>query len=64
MDLMQGVVLCVHNAGVVELVADYTVCKEGEPVSPEASRILVCSFSQGNWSVFLNHESMEISQLS
>lgn len=28
------------NRGVVELVADYTVCKEGEPVSPEASRIL------------------------
>jgi hypothetical protein len=64
MDLMQGVALCVHNAGVVELVADYTVCTEGEPVSPEASRILVCSFSQGNWSVFLNHESKEISQLS
>jgi mRNA turnover protein 4 len=28
------------NRGVVELVADYTVCTEGEPVSPEASRIL------------------------
>lgn len=48
MDLMQGVVLCVHNAGVVELVADYTVCTDGEPVSPEASRILVHSSSQGN----------------
>lgn len=28
-------------AGIVELVADYTVCKEGETISPEASRILV-----------------------
>jgi mRNA turnover protein 4 len=28
------------NRGVVELVADYTVCTDGEPVSPEASRIL------------------------
>lgn len=28
-------------AGVVELVADFTVCKEGEPISPEGSRILV-----------------------
>ena len=34
------VVLCWY-AGVVELVADYTVCKEGEAISPEASRILV-----------------------
>lgn len=28
------------NRGVVELIADYTVCTKGEPVSPEASRIL------------------------
>ncbi|CAM6107415.1 unnamed protein product [Calypogeia fissa] len=28
------------NRGVVELVADYTVCTEGDPISPEASRIL------------------------
>ncbi|CAM8904202.1 unnamed protein product [Rhodiola kirilowii] len=28
------------NRGVVELVADYVVCEEGKPVSPEASRIL------------------------
>lgn len=28
-------------AGVVELVADYTVCTEGQNISPEASRILV-----------------------
>lgn len=28
------------NKGVVELVADYTVCNEGEHLSPEASRIL------------------------
>eukprot|EP00252_Welwitschia_mirabilis_P021337 TRINITY_DN5458_c0_g1_i1.p1 TRINITY_DN5458_c0_g1~~TRINITY_DN5458_c0_g1_i1.p1 ORF type:complete len:230 (+),score=47.02 TRINITY_DN5458_c0_g1_i1:134-823(+) len=28
------------NKGVVELVADYTVCREGEPISPEASHIL------------------------
>uniref|UniRef100_A0A7N0ZWV5 Ribosome assembly factor mrt4 n=1 Tax=Kalanchoe fedtschenkoi TaxID=63787 RepID=A0A7N0ZWV5_KALFE len=28
------------NKGVVELVADYVVCEEGKPVSPEASRIL------------------------
>mgnify|MGYP006906094186 FL=1 len=29
------------HAGVIELVSDYTVCKEGEHISPEASRILV-----------------------
>ncbi|KAK7246829.1 hypothetical protein RIF29_41699 [Crotalaria pallida] len=28
------------NKGVVELVADYVVCEEGKPLSPEASRIL------------------------
>ena len=28
-------------AGVIELVSDYTVCTEGEHISPEASRILV-----------------------
>ncbi|KAL2643828.1 hypothetical protein R1flu_011415 [Riccia fluitans] len=28
------------NKGVIELVADYTVCNEGDQVSPEASRIL------------------------
>lgn len=28
------------NRGVVELVADHTVCCKGEPLSPEASRIL------------------------
>eukprot|EP00250_Pteridium_aquilinum_P005509 c15590_g1_i1 orf=122-814(+) len=28
------------NRGVVELIADYTVCQEGEHLSPEASRIL------------------------
>jgi mRNA turnover protein 4 len=28
------------NRSVVELVADYTVCREGEHISPEASRIL------------------------
>lgn len=28
-------------AGVVELVSDFTVCKEGAPLSPEAARILV-----------------------
>ena len=27
------------HAGVIELVSDYTVCKEGEHISPEASRI-------------------------
>lgn len=32
-----------HSAGVVELVADHTVCTEGDQVSPEASRILVRS---------------------
>lgn len=29
------------GAGIVELVADYTVCTEGQNISPEASRILV-----------------------
>ncbi|KAH9309932.1 hypothetical protein KI387_037843, partial [Taxus chinensis] len=28
------------NKGVIELIADYVVCREGEPISPEASRIL------------------------
>lgn len=28
------------NRGVVELIADYTVCKEGDHLSPEASRVL------------------------
>ena len=28
------------NKGVIELVADHVVCREGEPISPEASRIL------------------------
>eukprot|EP00245_Coleochaete_scutata_P007403 TRINITY_DN2273_c0_g1_i1.p1 TRINITY_DN2273_c0_g1~~TRINITY_DN2273_c0_g1_i1.p1 ORF type:complete len:249 (+),score=67.04 TRINITY_DN2273_c0_g1_i1:182-928(+) len=28
------------NRGVVELVSDFTVCREGEHISPEASRIL------------------------
>jgi mRNA turnover protein 4 len=28
------------NRGVIELVADYTVCTEGQNISPEASRIL------------------------
>jgi mRNA turnover protein 4 len=28
------------NKGVIELVSDYTVCEEGKPISPEASRIL------------------------
>lgn len=28
------------NKGVVELVADHTVCKEGQAISPEASRLL------------------------
>jgi mRNA turnover protein 4 len=28
------------NRGVVELVADFTVCKEGAPLSPEAARLL------------------------
>ncbi|RZC78083.1 hypothetical protein C5167_003907 [Papaver somniferum] len=29
------------NKGVIELVADFVVCEEGKPLSPEASRILV-----------------------
>ncbi|XP_068669198.1 uncharacterized protein [Aristolochia californica] len=28
------------NKGVVELVADFVVCKEGKPISPESARIL------------------------
>ncbi|MFS7985838.1 putative ribosomal protein L10P [Helianthus anomalus] len=31
------------NKGVVELVGDFVVCEEGKPISPESSRILVCS---------------------
>lgn len=27
--------------GVVELVADYVVCEQGKPLSPESARILV-----------------------
>ncbi|KAL9689625.1 hypothetical protein QQ045_010012 [Rhodiola kirilowii] len=30
------------NKGVIELVADYVICEEGKPVSPEASHILIC----------------------
>lgn len=29
--------------GIVELVGDFAVCEEGKPISPESSRILVCS---------------------
>eukprot|EP00898_Chlorokybus_atmophyticus_P001828 jgi/Chlat1/2646/Chrsp178S02505 len=28
------------NRGVVELVSDYTVCREGQPLSPEAAKLL------------------------
>jgi mRNA turnover protein 4 len=43
-------IYCTHHvfcscAGVVELVADYTVCTEGQNISPEASRILVFRFT-------------------
>ncbi|KAL6184200.1 hypothetical protein ACLB2K_045604 [Fragaria x ananassa] len=31
------------NRGVVELVADYVVCEQGKPLSPESARILVRS---------------------
>ena len=37
-DILMPVLFC---AGVIELVSDYTVCTEGEHISPEASRILV-----------------------
>lgn len=56
------------NKGVIELVADYVVCNEGEPISPEASRILrllgvqmaafhlylVCQWVPGEFKVFQN----------
>lgn len=31
--------------GVIELVSDFVVCKEGEPLSPESARILVITNS-------------------
>jgi mRNA turnover protein 4 len=58
------------NRGVVELVADYTVCKDGEAISPEASRILrllevrmatfrlslVCRWSECDFEVYQEDE--------
>eukprot|EP01018_Ginkgo_biloba_P000217 Gb_22003 [translate_table: standard] len=57
------------NKGVIELVADYVVCQEGEPISPEASRILrllgiqmaafrmylICRWSPGEFNVYKDH---------
>ncbi|GLJ38588.1 hypothetical protein SUGI_0786760 [Cryptomeria japonica] len=56
------------NKGVIELVADYVICREGEPISPEASRILrligvqmaafrlylICRWVPGEFEVFKN----------
>lgn len=49
-----------HLAGVVDLVADHTVCVEGEPVSPEASRILV----RASTTLSPSFEHMVLKQLS
>lgn len=57
------------NKGVIELVADHVVCQEGEPISPEASRILhllgvqmatfrlnlVCRWSPDEFEIFRDH---------
>lgn len=57
------------NKGVVELVADHVVCQEGEPISPEASRILhllgvrmaifrlnlVCRWSPDEFEIYREH---------
>ncbi|KAJ7534675.1 hypothetical protein O6H91_13G105000 [Diphasiastrum complanatum] len=54
------------NRGIVELIANYTVCQEGEHISPEASRILrllgiqmatfrlhlICHWSPGDFEVY------------
>lgn len=61
------------NIGVVELVADYTVCTEGENISPEASRVLRllgvqmaafkmhlrCRWAPGEFEVFETEENMQ-----
>ncbi|BBN01425.1 mRNA turnover protein 4 [Marchantia polymorpha subsp. ruderalis] len=59
------------NRGVVELVANYTVCTEGDPISPEASRILrllgiqmatftltpICYWSNGEFEILDEEEA-------
>lgn len=62
------------NRGVVELVADYTVCTEGEFISPQASRILRllgvqmaafkmhlrCRWTPNEFEVFETEEKMQL----
>uniref|UniRef100_A0A0C9QLV3 Ribosome assembly factor mrt4 n=1 Tax=Wollemia nobilis TaxID=56998 RepID=A0A0C9QLV3_9CONI len=57
------------NKGVIELVADHVVCHEGEPISPEASRLLrllgvqmaafhlylICRWCPGEFEIYRNH---------
>ncbi|XP_002967001.2 mRNA turnover protein 4 homolog [Selaginella moellendorffii] len=64
------------NRGVVELVGDYTVCREGEAISPEASRILrllgvkmapfrmsvLCRWSPNGFKVLKAPESQKVLQ--
>nr|CAD1817542.1 unnamed protein product [Ananas comosus var. bracteatus] len=63
------------NKGVVELVSDFVVCKEGKPLSPEASRILrllevkmatfrlqlVCRWSPDDFEVY--REGLDLSDI-
>ncbi|ONK61830.1 uncharacterized protein A4U43_C08F34030 [Asparagus officinalis] len=63
------------NKGVVELVSDFVVCEEGNPISPEASRILrllgikmatfklhlVCRWSPDDFEVF--REGLDLSDI-
>ncbi|XP_042515872.1 mRNA turnover protein 4 homolog [Macadamia integrifolia] len=63
------------NKGVVELVSDYVVCEEGNPLSPEAARILrllgikmatfrlhlICLWSPDNFELF--KEGLEFSDV-
>lgn len=58
------------NKGVIELVADHVVCQEGEPISPEGSRILhlmgvqmatfhlnlVCRWSPDDFEIYRDHD--------